>query len=111
MFEYYDEKSRECLQLTEEEWGLVSWPKPKVATLAGSAAHRLVKEKKKQAVLEQLERVKMGGHKLGNALHFKHLGVLQSGYWNFIVPVNHRIFIALATFQNLRRSTTEKNVH
>ena len=110
---YYKEepKEKECLRLTEEEWSFISCPEHKLVPLAVCAAGRILKEKKKKETPEKFEKFKMGNQELGILLHLKYLGVLQSGGWEPTALFNHRIFITLKTFQNLRRPITEKNFY
>ncbi len=54
--EYTDDEPREPLRLSEEQWGIMAHPQPKVASRAGSVADKLVKEKR-QAGQEELAEV------------------------------------------------------
>ncbi len=75
----------------EEQWGLLSKSSKSEPSRAGYAAHRLVKEAKKKAEQEELEKVKLGNAELSNVLHFKDLGIMQSSDGDPLVAVNHRI--------------------
>ncbi len=44
--EYFDDEPRKPLRLSEEQWGIMAHPQPKVASRAGSAPDKLVKEGK-----------------------------------------------------------------
>ncbi len=89
--EYFDDEPREPLCLTDEQWGIVALPQPKAASRAGSAADQLVKAAKRKAAQEELNSVRLGEEDLSNTLHFKYLGVMQSGDGDPLAPVNHRI--------------------
>ena len=52
----------------------------------------------------------MGNQQLENVLHLKYLGVLQSGDGELTILVNHKIFVAHATSQNLKRPINDKNL-
>ncbi len=65
--------------MLNEQWGLVALPMPKAASRAGSIADKLVKEANKKAAQEELETVRLGEADLSTTLHFKYLGVMQSG--------------------------------
>ncbi len=101
--EYFDDEPREPLCLANEQWGVVSLPKPKVASRAGSLADKLVKEAKRKAAQEQLDNVRLGDEELSNTLQFKYLGVMQSGDGDPLTPVNHRITKAWTSFRNLKK--------
>ncbi len=77
--EYFDDEPREPLCLANEQWGIVALPQPKAASRAGSVADKLVKAAKRKAAQEQLDNVRLGEEDLSNTLHFKYLGVMQSG--------------------------------
>ncbi len=44
--QYFDDEPREPLRLSEEQWGIMEHPQPKVVSRAGSAADKLVKQQK-----------------------------------------------------------------
>ncbi len=79
LFEYSDDESREPLCLAKEQWGSVALPQTNAASRAGSHADKLVKEAKRKAAQAHLEEVRLGEEDLSNILHFKYLGVVQSG--------------------------------
>ncbi len=59
--EYYDGEPREALTLHREEWGIISFPKKRMApSREGSAADRLVKSMKKEAAQDNLNHARLG---------------------------------------------------
>ncbi len=78
--------------------------RPKAASRAGSAADN---ESKRKALQKEYEKVKLGDEDLANLLHFKYLGVMQSGNGDPLVPVNRRVMTAWSLFRNLKRVLTE----
>ncbi len=56
--EYVDDEPREPLRLSEEQWGIMAHPQPKIASRAGSAVDKLEKEKT-QAAQEELAKVRL----------------------------------------------------
>ncbi len=71
--------------------GLLSKSRNNVPSRAGSVAGKLVKEAKKNAEQEELEKVKLGQAELANILHLEYLGVMQSSDIDLLVAVYHRI--------------------
>ena len=109
--EYFDDEPRESLHLTNEQWGIVkTHPHRDEASRSGSVADRLVKQTKRKAAQERFEQVKIGDEKLTNVLHFKYLGVMQSGDGDPLVPVTHRTMLAWSRFGQLKRVLTEKKL-
>ncbi len=47
--EYFDHEQREALCLTDEQWRFMTQPWRKGASRAGTAAHKIVEESKRQA--------------------------------------------------------------
>ncbi len=74
--------------------GLLSKSPKNELSRAESAVDRQLKEAKKKAEQEELEKVKLGDAELSNFLQFKYQGVMQSSDGAPIVAINHRISIA-----------------
>ncbi len=109
--EYFDDEPRESLQLTNEQWGIVKiHPHQDEPSRSCSVADRLVKQTKRKAAQERFERVKIGDEEISNVLHFKYLGVMQSGDGDPLVPVSHRIVLVWSRFGPLKRVHTEKKL-
>ncbi len=74
----------------------------KVQTRAVSAAEKIVKESKRKAAQEELEKVRLEQEDLQKVLHLKYLGIMQSGDGDPIVPVDHRMTISWTRFRDLK---------
>ncbi len=66
--EYFDDEPREPLRLSEEQWGIMHTRSRKLHPRAGSGADKLVKERKRQAALEELAKVRLEEDELNNVL-------------------------------------------
>ncbi len=65
-----------------------------------SAAAKIVKESKRKEAQEKLEKVRLERRRPTEGLHFKYLGVMQSGDADPMVPVNHRVTISALKTQS-----------
>ncbi len=73
---------------------------------ARSAVDMLVKDVKKKAEQEELEKVNLGDAELSNILHLKYLGVMQSIDGHSLIAVNHRTAISWSLYADLKRLLT-----
>ncbi len=90
-----------------EQWGLVCRPINNASSRAGSAADRLVRQKKEAEAQQELRKVLLSEVELTNVLHFKYVGVMQSGHGDPLTPICHRVDTSKNTFTSLQRTLTD----